>query len=154
GARPGPKLAIRADIDALPVTEQVDLPFASKASGEYLGKSVGVMHACGHDAHMAMTLGVAAILAKLRARLPGEVMMIFQPAGEGRPRGEEGGPPLMVREGVSAAFKPDAIFGMHVRSAWPAGVAAIMPGGEEASSDTIRIVVRGKGSHGATPWLG
>jgi amidohydrolase len=154
GGKPGPKLAIRADIDALPVAEQVDLPFASKATGEYLGKSVGVMHACGHDAHTAMTLGLAEILAKLRPDLPGEVMLIFQPAEEGPPPGEEGGAPLMVKEGVFKDFKPDAVFGMHVRSAFPVGTVALMPGGEMASSDTFRIVVRGKGSHGATPWLG
>jgi len=154
GGKPGPRLAIRADIDALPVTEQVDLPFASKATGEYLGRTVGVMHACGHDAHTAMTLGVAEILAKLRTGLPGEVMLIFQPAEEGPPPGEEGGAPLMMREGVFKDFKPDAIFGMHVRSAWTVGTVALMPGGEEASSDTFRIVVHGKGSHGATPWLG
>ena len=154
GGKPGPRLAIRADIDALPVTEQVDLPFASKATGEYLGKTVGVMHACGHDAHTAMTLGLAAILAGLRSGLPGEVMLIFQPAEEGPPPGEEGGAPQMVREGLFKDFKPDAVFGMHVRSALPVGTVAVMPGGEMASSDTFRIVVRGKGSHGATPWLG
>src|SRR5512146_2399710 len=104
GGKPGPRLAIRADIDALPVTEQVDLPFASKAKGEYLGKTVGVMHACGHDAHTAMTLGLAVILAKMRADLPGEVMLIFQPAEEGPPAGEEGGAPLMVRDGVFKEF--------------------------------------------------
>ena len=146
GGKPGPRLAIRADIDALPVTEQVDLPFASKATGEYLGKKVGVMHACGHDAHTAMTLGLAEILAKMRTSLPGEVMLIFQPAEEGPPPGEEGGAPLMVREGVFKDFKPDAIFGMHVRSAWTVGTVALMPGGEEASSDTFRIVVHGKGA--------
>lgn len=154
GGKPGPKLAIRADIDALPVTEQVDLPFASKVTGEYLGKPVGVMHACGHDAHTAMTLGLAAILAKLRADLPGEVMLVFQPAEEGPPPGEDGGAPLMVREGLFKDFKPDGVFGMHVRSAFPVGTVAVMPGGEMASSDTFRMVVRGKGSHGATPWLG
>lgn len=154
GGKPGPKLAIRADIDALPVTEQVDLPFASKATGEYLGRKVGVMHACGHDAHTAMTLGLAAILAKMRADLPGEVMLIFQPAEEGPPPDEQGGAPQMVREGVFKDFKPDAVFGMHVRSALPVGTVAVLPGGEMASSDTFRIVVRGKGSHGATPWLG
>jgi len=154
GGKPGPKLAIRADIDALPVTEQVDLPFASKETGEYLGKNVGVMHACGHDAHTAITLGVAEIFAKLRADLPGEVMLIFQPAEEGPPPGEEGGAPLMVKEGLFKDFKPDAVFGMHVRSAFPVGTVALMPGGEMASSDTFRIVVHGKGSHGATPWLG
>ena len=154
GGKAGPKLAIRADIDALPVTEQVDLPFASKATGEYLGKKVGVMHACGHDAHTAMTLGVAAVLAKLRKELPGEVMLIFQPAEEGAPAGEEGGAPLMVRDGVFKDFKPDAIFGMHVVSWLPAGSAGVRAGGAMASSDTFRIVVHGRQSHGATPWKG
>jgi amidohydrolase len=154
GGKPGPRLAIRADIDALPVTEQVDLPFASKAKGDYLGKQVGVMHACGHDAHTAMTLGIAEILAKMRADLPGEVMLIFQPAEEGPPAGEEGGAPLMVREGVFKDFKPDAIFGMHVRSALTVGTVAVVAGGEMASSDTFRIVVHGRQSHGATPWQG
>jgi amidohydrolase len=154
GGRPGPRLAIRADIDALPVTEQVDLPFASKASGEYLGKKVGVMHACGHDAHTAMTLGLAEILARMRGNLPGEVMLIFQPAEEGPPAGEEGGAPLMVREGVFKDFKPDAVFGMHVVSWLPVGVAGVRAGGAMASSDTFRIVVHGRQSHGATPWKG
>jgi amidohydrolase len=154
GGKPGPRLAIRADIDALPVTEQVDLPFASKASGEYLGKKVGVMHACGHDAHTAMTLGLAEILARMRGNLPGEVMLIFQPAEEGPPAGEEGGAPLMVREGVFKDFKPDAVFGMHVVSWLPVGVAGVRAGGAMASSDTFRIVVHGRQSHGATPWKG
>jgi amidohydrolase len=154
GGKPGPKLAIRADIDALPVTEQADLPFASKATGEYLGKKVGVMHACGHDAHTAMTLGLAEILAKMRGSLPGEVMLIFQPAEEGPPAGEEGGAPLMVREGVFKDFKPDAVFGMHVVSWLPVGVAGVRAGGAMASSDTFRIVVHGRQSHGATPWKG
>jgi len=154
GGQPGPKLAIRADMDALPVTEQVELPFASKVKGEYLGKTVGVMHACGHDAHTAMTLGVAAILAKLRAQLNGEVMLIFQPAEEGAPLGEDGGAPLMVKDGVFRDFKPDAVFGMHVRSALPVGIVAVRAGGEMASSDTFRIVVHGRGSHGAQPWKG
>lgn len=154
GGRPGPKLAIRADMDGLPVTEEVDLPFASKAKGEYLGKPVGVMHACGHDAHVAMTLGVAAALAKRRRDLPGEVMFVFQPAEEGAPPGEEGGAPLMVKDGVFKDFKPDAIFGMHVVSALPVGTVALRPGGAMASSDTFRIVVRGRQAHGATPWKG
>lgn len=152
GGKPGPKLAIRADMDGLPVTEEVDLPFASKAKGEYLGKTTGVMHACGHDAHMAMTLGVAAQLAKLGADLPGEVMFIFQPAEEGSPPGEEGGAPLMVKEGVFGDFKPDAIFGMHITSALNAGRVSIRAGGTMASSDTFRITVRGRQAHGATPW--
>jgi amidohydrolase len=154
GGQPGPKLAIRADIDALPVTEQVDLPFASKATGEYLGKTVGIMHACGHDAHTAMTLGVAAILAQLRDHLHGDVMLIFQPAEEGVPFGEDGGALMMVKDGVFRDFKPDAVFGMHVRSALPVGVVALRAGGEMASSDTFRIIVHGRGSHGATPWKG
>lgn len=154
GGKPGPKLAIRADMDALPVTEQGDLPFASKATGEYLGKTVGVMHACGHDAHTAMTLGVAEILAKMRAELPGEVMLIFQPAEEGAPAGEEGGAPLMVKEGVFHDFKPDAVFGMHVVSTLAVGMIGVRAGGEMASSDTFRILVHGRQSHGATPWLG
>ena len=154
GGRPGPKLAIRADMDGLPVTEEVDLPFASKARGEYLGKDVGVMHACGHDAHMAMTLGVAAALAAQRDTLPGSVMFIFQPAEEGAPPGEEGGAPLMVKEGVFKDFKPDAIFGMHVVSALPVGTVSLREGGQMASSDTFRIVVHGRQSHGAMPWAG
>jgi amidohydrolase len=154
GGKPGPKLAIRADMDALPVTEQVDLPFASKATGEYLGKTVGVMHACGHDAHTAMTLGLAQILATLRPDLPGEVMLIFQPAEEGPPAGEEGGAPLMVKDGVFRDFKPDAVFGMHVVSSMAVGTAGVRAGGMMASSDTFRIVVHGRQSHGAMPWNG
>ena len=152
--RPGPRLAIRADMDALPVTEEVDLPFASKAKGEYLGKPVGVMHACGHDAHMAMTLGVAKAMASQRKNWNGQVMFIFQPAEEGAPQGEEGGAPLMVKEGVFKDFKPDAILGMHVVSALPVGTVALRPGGAMASSDTFRILVHGRQSHGATPWAG
>jgi amidohydrolase len=154
GGLPGPKLAIRADMDALPVTEQVDLPFASKVKGEYLGKTVGVMHACGHDAHTAMQLGLAAILAKLRPQLHGEIMLIFQPAEEGAPLGEEGGAPLMVKDGVFKDFKPDAVFGMHVVSTMTVGTAGVRAGGAMASSDTFRIVVHGRQSHGALPWKG
>jgi amidohydrolase len=154
GGKPGPKLAIRADMDALPVTEEVDVAFASKAKGEYLGKTVGVMHACGHDAHTAMQLGLAEILSKMKAQLPGEVMLIFQPAEEGPPPGEEGGAPLMVKDGVFRDFKPDAVFGMHVVSALNVGTVGIRAGGEMASSDTFRMTVRGKQSHGATPWKG
>jgi amidohydrolase len=154
GGKPGPKLAIRADMDALPVTEEVDLPFASKVKGEYLGKQVGVMHACGHDAHTAMTLGVAEAIAKMKKDLPGEIMFIFQPAEEGAPPGEEGGAPLMVKEGIFKDFKPDAVFGMHVVSTQTVGTAAVRVGGAMASSDTFHIVVHGRQSHGATPWKG
>jgi amidohydrolase len=152
GGKPGPKLAIRADMDALPVTEEVDLPFASKAKGEYLGKTVGVMHACGHDAHMEMTLGVAEALAKRKADLAGEVMFVFQPAEEGAPPGEEAGAPLMVKDGVFKDFKPDAVIGMHVISTLPVGIVAVRPGGAMASSDTFHLVVHGRQSHGALPW--
>ena len=154
GGLPGPKLAIRADMDALPVTEQLDLPFASKATGEYLGKTVGIMHACGHDAHTAMQLGLAQILAKLRPQLHGQIMLIFQPAEEGAPQGEEGGAPLMVKDGVFADFKPDAVFGMHVVSTMTVGDVGVRAGGAMASSDTFRIVVHGRQSHGALPWKG
>jgi amidohydrolase len=154
GGRPGPKLVIRADMDALPVSEEVDLPFASKVKGEYLGKIVGVMHACGHDVHMATTLGVASALASVRQDLAGEVMFIFQPAEEGAPPGEKGGATLMVEEGVFKDFHPDAVFGMHVTSSYHAGTVALRPGGIMASSDTLRLVVRGRQTHGATPWRG
>ena len=154
GGKPGPKLAIRADMDALPVTEEVDLPFASKAKSEYLGKTVGVMHACGHDAHTAMQLGLAEILSKMKAQLPGEVMLIFQPAEEGPPPGEEGGAPLMVKDGIFRDFKPDAVFGMHVVSALNVGTVGVRAGGAMASSDTFRMIVHGRQSHGATPWKG
>jgi amidohydrolase len=152
--KPGPKLAIRADMDALPVTEEVDLPFKSTARGEYIGKTVGVMHACGHDAHTAMTLGVAEALAKRRNELAGEVMFVFQPAEEGAPPGEEGGAPLMVKEGVFKDFKPDAVIGMHVVSMLNVGEVWVREGGAMASSDTFHIVVHGRQSHGATPWKG
>jgi amidohydrolase len=154
GGKPGPRLAIRADMDALPVTEEVDLPFVSKAKGEYQGRQVGVMHACGHDAHTAMLLGIAEAMSKLRKDLPGEVMFIFQPAEEGAPAGEEGGAPLMVKEGVFHDFKPDAVLGMHVVSALPTGTVAVRAGGAMASSDTFRITVHGRQAHGATPWKG
>jgi amidohydrolase len=154
GGKPGPKLAIRSDIDALPVTEQVDLPFASKAKSEYLGKPVGVMHACGHDAHMAMLLGLAEIFAGMKKDLPGEIMLIFQPAEEGAPPGEPGGASLMVADGVFRDFKPDAVFGMHVVSSLNAGTVGVRAGGAMASSDTFRITIHGRQSHGATPWKG
>ncbi|HET9034335.1 MAG TPA: amidohydrolase [Dokdonella sp.] len=154
GGKPGPKLAIRADMDGLPVTEEVDLPFASKVKGEYQGKQVGVMHACGHDVHMASTLGVASALASLRKDLPGEVMVIFQPAEEGAPAGEDGGAELMVKEGIFKDFKPDAVFGMHVTSSYHVGNVALRPGGIMASSDTFRMTVHGVQTHGASPWRG
>lgn len=154
GGRPGPKLAIRADMDALPVTEEVDLPFASKAKGDYRGKPVGVMHACGHDAHTAMLLGLATVLAGMRKDLPGEVMFVFQPAEEGAPPGEQGGASLMLKEGVFKDFKPDAMFGMHVVSTLNVGTVGVRPGPAMAGSDWFRMVVHGKQTHGAMPWNG
>ena len=154
GGKPGPKLAIRADMDALPVTEEVDLPFASKAKGEYRGKTTGVMHACGHDAHTAMLLGLATVLAGMKKDLPGEVMFVFQPAEEGAPPGEEGGASLMLKEGVFRDFKPDAMFGMHVVSALNTGTVAVRPGPTMAGSDWFKLVVHGRQTHGALPWNG
>jgi amidohydrolase len=154
GGKPGPKLAIRADMDALPVTEEVDLPFASKAKGEYRGKTTGVMHACGHDAHTAMLLGLATTLAGMKKDLPGEVMFVFQPAEEGAPAGEQGGASLMLKEGVFRDFKPDAMFGMHVVSSLNVGTVALRPGPTMAGSDWFKLVVHGRQTHGAMPWGG
>ncbi len=154
GGKPGPKLAIRADMDALPVTEEVNLPFASKAVGEYRGKPTGVMHACGHDAHTAMLLGVATALAGMRKDLPGEVMFIFQPAEEGVPAGEDGGAPMMLRDGLFRDFKPDAIFGLHVVSWLNVGDVEVHSGPAMAASDWFKILVRGRQTHGAMPWNG
>jgi len=153
GSLPGPVVAFRADMDALPVTELVDLPFASKVRTEYNGQEVGVMHACGHDNHMAVLMGVAEVLAGMRERLPGTVKFIFQPAEEGAPAGEAGGASLMVAEGVLENPRPEAIFGLHV---WPqrTGVIGYRAGGAMASSQTLRIIVRGSQTHGAMPWRG
>ncbi|HVS31779.1 MAG TPA: amidohydrolase, partial [Thermoanaerobaculia bacterium] len=154
GGKPGKVVALRADMDALPVTEQVDIPFASKVRTTYNGQDVGVMHACGHDAHVAILLGVAEVLAGMRSEIPGTVKFIFQPAEEGAPEGEEGGAELMVKEGVLADPKVDAIFGLHVTSRFAVGELAYRPGGMMAAVDTLKIVVRGKQTHGAYPWLG
>lgn len=154
GGLPGPKLAIRADMDALPVTEEVDLPFASKATGEYRGKPTGVMHACGHDAHTAMLLGLATVLAGMKKDLHGEVMFVFQPAEEGAPAGEEGGASLMLKDGIFRDFKPDAMFGMHVVSSLNVGTVAVRPGPTMAGSDWFKMVVHGRQTHGAMPWNG
>jgi len=154
GGKPGPKLAIRADMDALPVTEEVDLPFASKAKGEYRGKPTGVMHACGHDTHTAMLLGLATVLTGMKKDLPGGVMFVFQPAEEGAPPGEQGGASLMLKEGVFRDFKPDAMFGLHVVSALNVGTVAVRPGATMAGSDWFKLVVHGKQTHGAMPWNG
>ena len=149
----GPTVALRADMDALPVEELVDLPFASKVRGEYLGQDVGVMHACGHDNHVAILMGVAEVLAGMGDELPGTVLFIFQPAEEGTPDGSVGGAELMLAEGAFDDPRPDVVFGLHVFP-FPAGTIATRPGGLMASSDSYKITVRGKQTHGAVPWAG
>jgi amidohydrolase len=155
GAQPGPVVALRADMDGLPVTEEVDLPFASRVVGEYQGREVGVMHACGHDTHMAMLLATAQILSGLRDQLRGSVLFIFQPAEEGAPIDERpAGAELMVREGVLKDPPVDAIFGLHVFANIPSGHVTWRSGALMAASDSYEIVVRGRQSHGASPWDG
>ncbi len=153
GGKPGPVVALRADMDALPVTEMVDLPFASKVRTTYNGMEVGVMHACGHDNHVAILMGVASVLTSMKEDLPGSVKFIFQPAEEGAPEGEEGGADLMLREGAFENPRPEVIFGLHV---WPNRVGEIsyLPGPFMASSDAMRIKVTGRQTHGAVPWGG
>ncbi|MFN8290150.1 MAG: amidohydrolase [Chitinophagaceae bacterium] len=154
GARPGPCVALRADIDALPVTERVDIPFASKQKTMYNNQEVGVMHACGHDTHTAILMTVAEILSGMKNDLKGTVKFIFQPAEEGPPEGEEGGAALMVKEGVMENPHVDVIFGLHIESNIEAGTIEYKPGAFMASSDWFHLVVKGKGSHGSQPWLG
>ena len=154
GAKPGPCIALRADMDGLPIVERVDLPFASKVKTTYSGKDVGVMHACGHDTHVAMLMSVAEILAGMKNELKGTVKFIFQPAEEGPPEGEEGGAPLMVKEGAMENPKVDAIVGFHIESNIEVGRIEYKPGAFMASSDWFVIKVKGKGSHGSQPWLG
>jgi amidohydrolase len=154
GGLPGKVVALRADMDALPVTESVDLPFASKVRSTYAGQDVGVMHACGHDTHVAILMGVAEVLSQVKDSIPGTVKFIFQPAEEGAPEGEEGGAELMVKEGVLRSPNVDAIFGLHISSQTPVGVIGYRPGGMMASVDDFRIRVHGKQVHGSTPWNG
>jgi len=153
GAKPGPVVALRADMDALPVTERVDLPFASKARTTYNGQEVGVMHACGHDNHVAILMGVAEVLAGMRNELAGSVKFIFQPAEEGAPEGEEGGALMMVKEGVLTNPAAEVIFGLHVGPD-TLGRLTYREGGVMAAADAMRIVVRGRQTHGAVPWGG
>ena len=149
----GPVVALRADMDGLPVTELVDLPFASKARGMYQGREVGVMHACGHDNHVAILMGVAEVLAGMGDELPGTVKFIFQPAEEGTPDGSVGGAELMLMEGAFENPRPDVVFGLHVFP-FPAGTIATRPGGLMASSDRHQITIKGQQTHGAVPWAG
>ena len=154
GGLPGPVVALRADMDALPVAEEVDLPFASKVRTEWNGEQVGVMHACGHDAHTAILMGVAEVLAGLRAGLRGSVKFIFQPAEEMPPEGEDGGAKMMVEQGAMDNPRPAAIFGLHVTSRLPLGVIGYRPGPTMASADNLKITIHGRQTHGAMPWFG
>jgi amidohydrolase len=154
GGKPGPVVALRADIDALPVKERVDIPFASKAEGEYNGNIVPIMHACGHDTHIAILMGTAEILASVKDDLKGTVKFIFQPAEEGPPEGEEGGAELMIKEGVLNNPKVDVIFGLHINAQTEVGTIKYRPRGTMAASDWFKIKIMGKQTHGAYPWLG
>jgi len=153
GGKPGPVVALRSDMDGLPVAEEVDLPFKSKATAQWAGQQTGVMHACGHDNHLAILLGTAHVLAELQPQLAGSVKFIFQPAEEGPPPGEEGGAALMVKEGVLENPKVDAIFGLHVFP-YETGTLSWRARGIMAAGDTIEIVVKGRQTHGAQPWAG
>ena len=153
GQNPGPLIALRADIDGLPVTEKLNLPFSSKERTNYQGNDVGVMHACGHDAHIATLLGVASFLSQNTDKLDGDILLIFQPAEEGAPEGEEGGAELMLKEGLFEVEKPDAIFGMHVSNS-KHGQLWTKPGPIMASAEAFRIIVEGKQTHGSRPWNG
>ncbi len=154
GGKPGLVVALRADMDALPIAEEGDLPFASKAKSEYEGNAVSVMHACGHDAHTAILMTVAEILAGIKVQIPGTIKFIFQPAEEGPPGDEEGGAELMIKQGVLENPRPAAIFGLHVIAGMPTGKIGYRPGATMASGDTIRIKVQGRQTHGAFPWQG
>jgi len=154
GAKPGPCIALRADMDALPIVERVRIPFASKEKTIYNGEEVGVMHACGHDTHVAMLMSVAEILSGIRLELKGTIKFIFQPAEEGAPDGEEGGAALMVKEGVMENPKVEAIFGLHIQSRIESGKIEYKSGSFMAAADFFSIKVKGKASHGSQPWLG
>jgi amidohydrolase len=154
GAKPGPVIGLRADIDALPVTERVNIPFASKVKTTYNGQEVGVMHACGHDTHVAMLMTAAEILAGMKNEIAGTVKFIFQPAEEGAPEGEEGGAALMIKEGVLENPKVDAMFGLHINAQTPVGQIKYREQGMMAASDWFTIKIKGKQSHGAQPWMG
>lgn len=154
GAKPGKVVALRADIDALPVTERTPVPYASKAKGTYRGEEVGVMHACGHDTHVAMLMGAAQVLSEMKRQLAGTVVFLFQPAEEGAPPGEEGGAEMMVAEGVLDNPKVDAVFGIHINSQTPLGVVRYKPEGALAAVNELTIRVKGKQAHGSAPWGG
>ncbi|MBS1597033.1 MAG: amidohydrolase [Bacteroidetes bacterium] len=152
GGKPGPVIALRSDMDGLPVTERVNVPFASKAKSTYNGQEVGVMHACGHDTHMAILMSVAEVLTSVKKDLKGTVKFIFQPAEEGAPVGEEGGAELMIKEGVLENPKVDVIFGLHINSQTEVGKITYRPGGIMAGVNDMKIIIKGKSAHGAYPW--
>ncbi|SMQ80021.1 carboxypeptidase Ss1. Metallo peptidase. MEROPS family M20D [Pseudidiomarina planktonica] len=154
GGKPGPTIAMRADIDALPVVERTDVPFKSEVTSEYRGNEVGVMHACGHDTHIAMLLGAATYLTENRENVRGDILFIFQPAEEGAPEGEEGGAELMLKEGLFTKYEPEAAFGIHITSGMNTGVIGYRKGPLMASSDTFEITVEGRQTHGSRPWGG
>jgi amidohydrolase len=154
GALPGPVVALRADMDALPVAEEVDVPFKSKVRAQWNGQDCGVMHACGHDAHTSILMGVAEVLASMRDRIPGTVKFIFQPAEETPPIGEDGGARLMIEQGCLDSPKVDAIFGLHITSIHNTGTIGYRPGPMMASADDFRVFVRGTQTHAAMPWRG
>ena len=153
GDLPGPTIALRADMDALPVEEKTGLPFASKVRTTYLGNEVGVMHACGHDAHVAILMGVAEYLAKNKSQLRGKVMFIFQPAEEGPPEDEGGGAKMMLEEGIFDRYQPEVIFGLHVTNI-ANGVLVVKSGPALAAASAYRIKIKGTQTHGSTPWAG
>ncbi|RYG50398.1 MAG: amidohydrolase, partial [Chitinophagaceae bacterium] len=154
GGKPGPCIALRADMDALPIVERVNIPYASKVKTTYNGTEVGVMHACGHDTHVAILMSVAEVLAGVRSELKGSVKFIFQPAEEGGPEGVKGGAEMMKDEGVMDNPKVDAIFGLHIQSSIEAGKLEYKSGAFMAAADFFTIKVKGKGTHGSQPWLG
>lgn len=153
GGRPGPVVAVRADMDALPVKEDTPYPFRSTATGEYLGKTVDVSHACGHDVHVAVQMGVATVLAGMRERIPGTIVFLFQPAEEGAPPGEEGGAQLMMKEGVFDRWHPAAVFGLHTFAQMDVGKVGYTPGPAMAASDRFTVTLHGRSAHGASPQL-
>jgi amidohydrolase len=154
GGKPGPVVALRADIDGLPVPERVELPWASKAKGEFNGAEVPVMHACGHDTHIAILMGTAEVLSRVKGELAGTVKFIFQPAEEGAPKGEEGGAQLMVKEGVLKNPDVEVIFGLHISAGTHVGNINYKPGGAMASANSFEIIIHGKQTHGSKPWGG
>ena len=151
GGLPGPTIALRADMDALPVIEKTGLPFASKDKTKYLGQTVGIMHACGHDAHVAILMGVAEFLAKNKEQIKGSIVLIFQPAEEGPPEGENGGAKMMLEEGLFEKYNPEVIFGLHVGNG-PHGYVSVVSGPAMAAASTYRIKVKGIQAHGSRPW--